>query len=668
VTATTWPPRPTKADRMLLVELTPHGYWYRGGGAATTTSGFLEIPQGQTTATIALATPNESVWEGLEIRVWEDGILLDDLSTNVSLGNGNSWKDSGPAALLVDSGAPLLAQQTAGRWSHLSATRNLPDVRWILEAFDNVGDREQPNERNRPIDDARLLGWIAGHANAAALHPSELPDRWLHLTCVDVILISVEDLQLLHRLHPAKLAALRHWLAGGTALCVFGAGEQYQRLTEIEQLLAMPPGPVVEETDGRSDVWRHPSADVFQTPTDPRRYAGSAETASPNGEADAALVSPDDERRQFVSREFALGKVLVLAADGRLPLSERTGEALASSLQMQTSWTQRHGMTPGEPSMQFWNQLIPSVKLAPVTAFRVMITLFVIVIGPVNYIVLRRLRRTSLMLATAPLAAAAVTLLLFGYATVRDGFGSKARIRSFSYLDQRTGLHVNWSRQTYFAAFASPRGMTFADDTAVYRIEADNYPSPSRRIDWRGEEQRLASGFLPARETVQFMTLRAGDDARSGGIGVREGEEEVSSAPLVANKLKSPVRQLLVVDSRGKCWWAENLAAGKSLRPVAIEPFEARRRLEAAGNHAPLGPPPGFDQLPYGDFSGGYYGYYDDLDDSSSVLERGIDRWLSAPADTPRSYVAIVESPPGLPRGIEAAHEESSLHVVVGRW
>ena len=54
----------------------------------------------------------------------------------------------------------------------------------------------------------------------------------------------------------------------------------------------------------------------------------------------------------------------------------------------------------------FANLLVPGVGLAPVTEFHVLITLFVLVIGPVNYWLLKRWRRLHLMVLTVPLAAA----------------------------------------------------------------------------------------------------------------------------------------------------------------------------------------------------------------------------------------------------------------------
>ena len=72
-------------------------------------------------------------------------------------------------------------------------------------------------------------------------------------------------------------------------------------------------------------------------------------------------------------------------------------------------WYQRHGLSTALENPDFWKFLIPGVGLAPVGGFRVLITLFVIAIGPVNYFLLRRLKRLHLLLLTTPASAAVVT-------------------------------------------------------------------------------------------------------------------------------------------------------------------------------------------------------------------------------------------------------------------
>ena len=112
---------------------------------------------------------------------------------------------------------------------------------------------------------------------------------------------------------------------------------------------------------------------------------------------------------------------------------------------------QRHGLSLQRENPDFWNFLIPGVGMAPVTQFCVLISVFVIAIGPVNYWVLRRRRKLHLLLLTIPASAAVVTGLLFGYALLADGLGVRVRARSVTNIDQRSDRAICWTRLSYFA-------------------------------------------------------------------------------------------------------------------------------------------------------------------------------------------------------------------------
>jgi hypothetical protein len=55
----------------------------------------------------------------------------------------------------------------------------------------------------------------------------------------------------------------------------------------------------------------------------------------------------------------------------------------------------------------------------------------------------------------------------------------------------------------------------------------------------------------------------------------------------------------------------------------------------------------------------------------TGILERSVAEALGAAAGQrllPRSYVALVERSPEFEAGLESASDESSLHVIYGRW
>jgi hypothetical protein len=148
--------------------------------------------------------------------------------------------------------------------------------------------------------------------------------------------------------------------------------------------------------------------------------------------------SSSDSGDWFAEHSAGFGTVTAfegdsLRAPGKL---DRGARGVAVMRWYQRAWLPRHGLAPNMPNSEFANLLIPGVGLAPVTEFRVLITVFVLLIGPLNYWVLSRAKRLYLLVLTVPLGAAAVTLMLISYALLADGLATQVRARSYTMLDQ----------------------------------------------------------------------------------------------------------------------------------------------------------------------------------------------------------------------------------------
>ena len=137
---------------------------------------------------------------------------------------------------------------------------------------------------------------------------------------------------------------------------------------------------------------------------------------------------------------------LVVALASEQPFPGTAGDwrwVLDSMGDSRWHWYERHGLSLKRENPDYWNFLIPGVGVAPVTQFCVLITVFVIGIGPVNYWLLRRRRQLHLLLLTIPASAAAVTLLLFAYALMADGLDVRvARGASHNSINAAAGRSV----------------------------------------------------------------------------------------------------------------------------------------------------------------------------------------------------------------------------------
>jgi hypothetical protein len=319
------------------------------------------------------------------------------------------------------------------------------------------------------------------------------------------------------------------------------------------------------------------------------------------------------------------------------------------------------------------------VGLAPVNSFLVLISLFVVVIGPLNYWFLVRQGRLYLLLLTVPAGAMVVTLSLVGYALVTDGLGVKSRVRSFTEIDQRRGRSVSWSRQSYYASMVPSRGLEFPETAAVYPIEVQpdqpNYYDSKYLIDWE-YGQTLAEGYLASRVTSQMMVVQARKTTAEVAV-----KENASGAPQTHNRLGVDIEFLVLRDSQGDFYMAENLDDGRTATLTPISWVDATDRFAAAFKAVRPKNPEGYDPrqhneaLNFGQNS--YYWYYGNVDSgqpdpnvASSVLERSLRRLVSTDANTlaPRSYAAIVPHSPEVPMGIDKTQQMESIHIIVGKW
>jgi hypothetical protein len=308
----------------------------------------------------------------------------------------------------------------------------------------------------------------------------------------------------------------------------------------------------------------------------------------------------------------------------------------------------------------------------------VLITLFAITIGPLNYMLLRKKKRLYLLLVTVPLGAGIVIFALLNYALISDGLGVRVRVRSYTHIDQRTGRSVSWSRQTYYAGLAPSRGLVFPADAVVLpvvrRPAERRGVRRAREVVW-GEQQKLVSGYLQSRSVAQFLVVRS----RSTEHGLKPtGGGDGAGLPQLRNDLAVPLEKLLVRDDQGAFFWAEQVDPGQSFQPRRIAAAKAQAELRAVYDARYPAYPPGYERSAYAAF--GARRYYANLSEedralpdvqfSQGMLERSLNRKLvgdlkSLPA---RSYLAVARGSPGVPLGVRAARREQSFDVIFGRW
>jgi hypothetical protein len=697
---------PLPADRVLRVVLKPYAYM---GNITPEVSQVIELPEGSTVTTATIAMPQSSQWHSFEIETFEDGEKLRDLSIDrfgVVGMNYWEWTEARPATLIVDRGIPdrpdrdKMITDFKSRGTDTNRTFNIPEPRLYANLFPELNRTSAYFPGGQRLSDAELLdNLLTNYPRLEMLPPSELPKRWIELSQYDIVMIPLADLRLLAKNEPERLRALADWAAGGPLLIVHGVGSDFAGLAEIDKLLALPPLADATSDEFRSwtpaqpehhlAVMRYQMEDFDEAtlaqmkPTVGYRYVNPVVPEGNPGYKRGqpkpnALPVPADA--PFAMRPIGLGQLVAIASDNPFPGDRNDWIWIFNSVpRSHWMWYQRNGYSLHRENADYWTFLIPGVGEAPALSFLILVSLFAVVIGPVNYLLLGKTGRYYLLLITVPLGALLVTGGLFFYAIATDGLGVKLRARSFTDLDQASGRAVAWSRQSYYASIAPSRGLTFPSDATVFPIlyqpgqRFSGGERPDNTLVW-DETQNLTRGYITSRTTTQFMVLRVTKSADK--LQVTEGRS-ASQPPQVTNQLKTDIRLVILRDRGSQFWQGSDVQDGASAVLTAITAEEAAKKLTELYGKDPPANPEGYDPTLHNTAFSMFmpnYGW-NNVDASStqpvmaaSLLEKNLAH-STRPGDlAPGSYLAVTRSSPVAASGVPSVREEASLHVVRGRY
>ncbi len=661
---------PAPADRTIEVTITPRSRYNQTRG--TTVTKKLSISQGSLFAETSVPVPCSESWFSLDLEVREDGRWLTDLSEKrVPLGARHyyEWNETSPGVLIVDADAPAY-EGTKSRTVTKYDEPRLPDFRALAGLVPtNYWNRNTGIfDTSDDASDADLLRLLPDVPRFELLPPASLPTSWIELTAVDVLFIPFDELQTLARSDAERFASIRSWLATGPVLAVYDVGDDFERLAELEELLEIP---ALDEGDLYRG-WSVPDKEQYgKSEFDKKEYRNLGIHVDADEDRQSAEPRKPPEEMPFLVRAVERGRLAALANDP-FPGSRASWNWFLSSLESQHwTWSRRFGLSLQHENHDYWKLLIPGVGQAPVNSFLVLISLFVIVIGPLNYFYLRRRGRLYLLLVTVPVGALLITGGLLVYALVTDGLSVRARIRSISEIDQRSGHSVSYSRQTYYAGYSPSSGLVFPADAAAIPIDfrPQFYRSRGRRTRW-GRHQRLSGGSFPSRTTVQYLVV----ESRPLQGRLEFGERDSDGTLPVVNHLGIEIDRLIVCDADDSIYKAELIGDGRSATLTQASrqaEFQAWNALLA--QHRPQYPT-GFDPRQIenaADVLGLDYRRRSralNVTFTNNVFEDGLRRtWRQPSSLGPRSYLAIVEQGPTVSLGA-ATDQQASFHVVIGKW
>jgi hypothetical protein len=183
---------------------------------------------------------------------------------------------------------------------------------------------------------------------------------------------------------------------------------------------------------------------------------------------------------------------------------------------------------------------IPGIEGVPARAYFSILIVFAVLIGPINYWILRRKRHEVLFVLTAPFISAIFIVLLAGYVVVGEGLSVSGRIVSFTMLDQVRHQATTRATISLYAAGMTPGGgLNFPRDAAVFSLGLDGKGTRERQLLDLTETQRFYGGMIQARSPTNFEQ-----------IGTRAARERLTftrdaAATSVVNGLGATVKLLL---------------------------------------------------------------------------------------------------------------------------
>jgi hypothetical protein len=281
----------------------------------------------------------------------------------------------------------------------------------------------------------------------------------------------------------------------------------------------------------------------------------------------------------------------------------------------------------------------------PVRGMMGLMLAFVVLIGPVNLLILRRMRRRVWLFWTAPAFSLLTCGLVFGYSILSEGLQGRYRTLSLTVLDETTGRATSIGWTASYSPLTPGEGFHFSCQTELTPQVAQPYyavfgrrseASQARTVDWT-EDQHLASGWISARVPAPFA-LRKSENRRER-LTVRAG---VDSRLSIVNGLGAPIVKLFLADRDGRWYSAERIPAGAAAEvrsgrqgPTPIAPRPLRREL--GDGHSRPAPAAGGLPAP-GDLpcrprrepvrGGGLAGREaDEVRDGGFRHSRGADRW-----------------------------------------
>ena len=195
----------------------------------------------------------------------------------------------------------------------------------------------------------------------------------------------------------------------------------------------------------------------------------------------------------------------------------------------------------------------------PLGMLVLIMTVFVLIVGPLNYIYLMKHGHTALMVVTIPLISIVFCVLVFSFVAISSGFALRGKVYGFTFLNQEDKLASTCAHVSLMAPNMTRRDLVFDtnDHVCLYHEGFVNVlDKPGMQID---------SSYIPVRTTLNYTVNRCDTTGERVKVN-RPGEGKVE----IVNGLSASLLHFLYCDYDGRLYYAENVPEGQRVELEAL--------------------------------------------------------------------------------------------------
>jgi hypothetical protein len=292
-------------------------------------------------------------------------------------------------------------------------------------------------------------------------------------------------------LEPEQLAAMRSWIAGGGRLIVVGGTTGPDSLAAFpDDILPYRPTTTLDIAPGSLGALL---GELPEGAADLPAYAGALIEGRTLASSAGQVVAGE--------RDHGSGAVVIIGFDPTVDWIDET--TLADGL-----WRQLlPARTTGGPIVGDDSQLVsavsqlPELALPPVGGLAILLGAYILLIGPINYLVLKRLDRREWAWVTMPVLIVAFAVGAYGFGSLLRG--SELIVNEVAIVRGSPGV-AEGTAQVYVGVFSPSRG------TYQVRVPGGALMSAPSSGDFFGGDGQAASLDVLQGETSTIRDLNVG--------------------------------------------------------------------------------------------------------------------------------------------------------------